>query len=297
MKTKILLLLLLFVSFASSSVAELKHFLPRTNAVMSILDRKYWFDGDTIIDDKRYTKVYEQFCYSETECGDLQYYAAVREDTLAEKIYCIQVYDGVERLLADFDVKAGDMVTVSSYIWSKEHSYSAEIKDVDSIRIDNAYRKRINIVSIDGEYWGFPSDSWVEGIGSIVYGLFFPAPEVEIDAGDVPILLCLQVDNILVYQKPDYNTCYIKYSGNRIEYPKNHDFKIYPAITKNVLYVETDIQSCSYRIYNSVGAFVRSGIPDDNKVDVSMLNESIYYIVFYSENNQAVHAGKFIKHY
>ena len=51
---------------------------------------KYWFEGDTIIENKRYTKVYRQYCQSESECGDLQYYAAVREDTLNAKIYAFR---------------------------------------------------------------------------------------------------------------------------------------------------------------------------------------------------------------
>ena len=82
MKSKIILLLLFCGVIIFNANAELKHFLPNSNAVMSILDNKYWFEGDTIINDIRYTKIYRQKCESETECGELSYYAAVREDTI-----------------------------------------------------------------------------------------------------------------------------------------------------------------------------------------------------------------------
>ena len=60
-----------FIFLVINLSAELQHFLPRNNAVMSILDQKYWFEGDTIINELRYTKVYQQFCTSETDCGEL----------------------------------------------------------------------------------------------------------------------------------------------------------------------------------------------------------------------------------
>jgi hypothetical protein len=152
MKTKIFLYLLLLGVGIFNANAELKHFLPNANAVMSILDQKYWFEGDTIIDNIRYTKIYSQKCESETECGDLQYYAAVRENTINEKIYCIQTMDSIERLIADFDVKVGDRIILYSYSkasnWEIVHGQErlsvleneVRIDYVDLILIDNQYR-------------------------------------------------------------------------------------------------------------------------------------------------------------
>jgi hypothetical protein len=264
---------------------------------MSVLDWIYWFDGDTIIEDKRYTKIFSQRCYSETECGGLGYYAAVREDTLGKKIYCIQANDGVERLLADFNVKEGDVVTVHSF-WP--HYYvgtelETRVEFVDSILINNQYRRRINIVD-DFGISNFPPDSWVEGFGSIVYGLFSPSPTPIADGREPPIFLCLQVDGELLYQHQDYSVCYVKHGGSNIDYPeRNGDFKIYPTITDNTLRVETNTLPYSYRIYNSLGALVTSGVSDKNKIDVSLLRGTVYYIRFYTKNNQPVYTGKFIK--
>jgi hypothetical protein len=87
---KYILLCIMFFLITGNSYSQLKHFLPHSNAYLSILDKKYWFEGDTIINEKRYTKVYQQFCYSETDWDpNRYYYAAVREDTIAGKIYAL----------------------------------------------------------------------------------------------------------------------------------------------------------------------------------------------------------------
>ncbi|GHT41363.1 hypothetical protein FACS189437_08160 [Bacteroidia bacterium] len=295
MKIKIFLLFIVGILYAANTYAELKHFLPRSNAVMSILDKKYWFEGDTIIENKRYTKVYQQRCYySENDCSDQEYYAAVREDTIAGKIYGIRVDDGVERLLADFDVKAGDEVTVYSFF--KPHGempieHLVRIENVDSVLIDNQYRKRVNMV----KNWSVQlSDSWVEGFGSIVFGLFFSQTQGAPDAADPPVFLCLHIDDVLIYQNPKYDTCYMHDSGVSITETKYLDFKVYPTLVDNNLYIEKTNGSYYYKIYNSMGMPVRSKFLENKYIDVSMLNQGVYYIVFYDANIR-LHISKFIK--
>ena len=206
MKTKLTTLLIMSALGIMSIHAELRHFLPTTNAYMSILDYKFWFEGDTIINSKEYIKVYRQFCHSETECDENKdYYAAVRQDTINEKIYCIQVDDGVERLIADFDVKAGDEIRFYSF-WDGE--LSAKIQDVDEIMIDGHNRKRISIAYPYSYKSTDPYDFWIEGIGSTVFGLFFPFSLPAVDLCESPKFLCLHVNNELIYQNPKENACY-----------------------------------------------------------------------------------------
>jgi hypothetical protein len=296
MKTKITILIFLGVWYAGNIQAKLKYFLPQSDAVMSILDRKFRFEGDTIIENKRYTKVYRQSCYSEAECSNLYYYAAVREDTIAEKIYCIQVDDGIERLLADFAVKAGDEVTVYDYWFSPANPQGRrlQIENVDSILIDNQYRKRVNI-----EYHGRVShDSWVEGFGSIIFGLFFPYSESIPDATPAPAFLCLHIADILIYQNdwlPRENTCYYRVSYGGIQEHKYTNFTVYPTLVDDKLYVEKKENSCSYKIINIQGTIVKSGVLSEEYILVSNFVSGIYYITFYNENHSFVYSGKFIK--
>ena len=217
MKTRIIILIMSILCILNTQ-AELQYFLPTSNAYISINNVKFWFEGDTIIDNKRYTKVYQQYCYSETECEDnFYYYAAVREDTIGMKIYGLfpcadSPYTNCsEKLLADFDVEVGDRIMVYSQWFTSQ--LPAIVESVDFVEINGEYRKRINIKD---EYQFFPDsprDIWIEGIGSVIYGLFFPNPEVVIDAEDPPAFLCLHIDDFLIYQNPFYNTCYFKLEG------------------------------------------------------------------------------------
>jgi hypothetical protein len=267
---------------------------------MSILDCKYHFEGDTIIEGKRYTKVYQQHCYSETECGDLSYYAAVREDTLMGKIYCIQVDDGVERLLMDFNVNENDIITVYSYVTSPYYETFAEkqtlwIVDIDSIMIDNQYRKKVNITYNDAWSHNIALDSFVEGLGSIEHGLFFLLDMGIPDARAAPILLCLHIDNILIYQKYNYNICYLKDDGVKIKEIQHSELKIYPTIVNDNLYVDSNQNLYAYKIYTVQGKIMKSGFLSEEFINVSMLNKGFYYIIFYNNNNLKLYSNKFIK--
>ena len=295
--TKIKLTALLIMSALGiiSIHAELHHFLPTTNAYISIYEHKYWFEGDTIIDNKEYIKVYRQFCYSETECNETKdYYAAVRQDTINEKIYCIQVEDGVERLIADFDVKAGDEITIYSFAYDAGEVL-VRIQDVDEIMIDGQYRKRISIV--DPYAWGNnnpPYDFWVEGIGSIVYGLFFPSPERIVDIGEGYMFLCLHINNELIYQPPNVNTCYIQYETG-ISDKSYNTFNVSLSPTNDYLLVETELPSCSYMIYNNLGTVVKQGrLPSGSDINIATLNQGVYYVVFYY-NKELIYTHKLIK--
>ena len=297
--------LLFFFSFVVLSVnlsAELHYFLPRNNAVMSILDHKYWFEGDTIINNTRYTKVYCQKCQSETECGELSYYAAVREDTIGEKIYAVypcnsrdsamlayRPYLCDDVLLADFNVQAGDQIEVYPN-WPGLYKRSITVENVDSIWIDNQPRKRINLVNDYG--YGFPTDSWVEGFGSIIFGLFFPSPERVIDLGDHPRFLCLHINGELFYKNPEYDTCFIRDSGTGIPYVASPESRTYYSIVNDQLYIQDNY---TYRIYDVRGSLVLSGIYVSTAINISRWTTGIYLLQLY-DDKKLVYSGKFVKH-
>ncbi|GHT76005.1 hypothetical protein FACS189463_0220 [Bacteroidia bacterium] len=297
---------------------------------MSILDKKYWFDGDTIINSKRYTKVYQQYCYSETEYGDLDYFAAVREDTIGEKIYCIQQEDGVERLLADFDVNVGDEIKV--YTYENECpvcEVTVWVRNIDFIQFANQSRKRITVANhptLGDVTW----DSWVEGIGSIERGLFFSMDEGLPDRRDRFVFLCLHENDQLIYQNPDYNVCYLKDNGvwdpdqlfqecveNQMQLtgksqeecefycrywywqsiPENNplDIKLYPSFVEDILFVESSDLIHYYQIYNNQGVKIEAGFLNNAKINVSILTSGLYYIMLYDRKDKCVWMDKFIK--
>jgi hypothetical protein len=298
MKIIIFLYILSLLTFGNAH-AQLKHFLPRSNSVMSILDHKYWFEGDTIIDNVRYTRIYRQKCESEIECGELSYYAAVREDTIGEKIYAVFPCDSAmlpyspylcdEVLLADFNVQAGDQIKVYCK-WPGLSERWITVDDVDSIWIDNQYRKRINMV----DYYSntnWPPDSWVEGIGSIVYGLFFPSPEA-MALGDSPKFLCMHLNGELLYRNPIYDTCFLPDGGTAIPFIGSKERGIYYSIENEQLYIYGNY---TYRIYDVRGSLVLSGIYSSAPINISQLATGVYFLQLY-DDKKPVYSDKFVKY-
>ena len=311
MKAKSIALITCVLCFLNTQ-AELKHFLPNSGGSISIFNtcrtEKYFFERDTIIQEKTYTKVYSRSCETETEeeciCDrHCLYFGAVREDTIAEKIYFIQRDYTEEKLIADFDVKEGDKVTVQS-AWAP--GPPALVESVDSIEINGEYRKRITF-SDQGYPWSnYPPDVWVEGIGSIIYGLFYPNPAALVDVY-VPYFLCLHTDDGFVYQNPSYNTCYyVTNCDPCVLHPSpmncgvgisdtemGSPLYIYPTLVDKTLFVVKDEQAYLYRIYNTQGTNISSGLLVDN-IDISKLSSGLYYIVFYDSNNKT-YSQRFIK--
>lgn len=283
--------LIIFLTTAIVSFAQLKHFLPDSNACFSVNDNKYWFDGDTIIENKYYKKVYLQYHDSIADFTKASYYAAVREDTIGEKIYCIQTYDGVERLLADFSLKKGEDTEVWSFFptpYSSPWIADVYVEEVDSVLINNEYRKRLKISNIQGEYW-------IEGIGSTC-GLFSPYVGVA-DIGETTFLLCVEVNDVLYYQAPYTNTCY--YSppiGVGINEVDRQYLKIYPTIADNRLIVETDnLDSFNrYEILNTQGLSIQKGILNTNEINISDMPNGFYFLLLHSEDGLP-YLSKFVK--
>ena len=297
------------IALGTIKKAGLQYFLPRDNAYISVTDRKYHFRGDTIIDGMRYTKIYEQLCSSATDCsGDFfGYYAAVREDTVNGRIYCrfehIYGQDAEKRdvLLADFSVKAGDKVPiVETTMWehNENASYNVEVESVDYVLIDGKYRKRINIMS----KYNFREvgDSWVEGIGSIVNGLLYPSPELTIDAGAPPFLLCMYENNRLTYKNPDKHygqedDCYMSHEGwIDVDKAIAAGFNIYPNPAKETLYIETNETGIFYEIYDAGGSLIKAGNVNEKTISVAELLPAAYLITL-SQNGARLYSGRFVK--
>lgn len=295
MKQIIYLLGLLLIS--GNAYSQLQYFLPRTDAYMSVTNVRYIFEGDTIINGLRYTKIFSQYGGSgdESDYTDPEYYAAVREDTVGGKIYCIQTNDGIERLLADFNVNPGDKVTIYSFdlYWGWEpypREVEVEIESIDYIEISGEMRKRINIVDwYNDENW---RDYWVEGIGSI-HGLFTPAPEAIADA-TIPIFLCMYIEGELFWQNPKYDVCFLKSGGGGIAGVNQSRISIYPTPVKDILHIRGNEPDCRYRIYSMQGTPVLSGI-SGSELDLSDLKAGNYIIEFYDDKFRSIDKKKFIK--
>jgi hypothetical protein len=169
------------------------------------------------------------------------------------------------------------------------------VKSIDSILIDNHYRKRINF---EREPWGglAQEESWMEGIGT-TNGLFFPGYFDVADIMDRTELLCVHIDEKIIYQI--YNYCYRAECGGSIDENKNEIFKIYPTIVNEILYIETEKKNLpfNYLIINAQGQIMTGGTITSNIINVSNLATGVYLIMVSDNTNERnIKIQKFVKH-
>ncbi|MCL2074493.1 MAG: T9SS type A sorting domain-containing protein [Marinilabiliaceae bacterium] len=294
---KILITIILFGAIINSK-SELQHFFPDSNACFSVSWMKFWFEGDTIIENLKYKKVYVQGNDSIFDFSKAQYFAAIREDTIAEKVYCHfenYYYSAGEFLLYDFSVEVGDVVEFYTlWPWVDIPEMKSQVViSIDDVFIDGNLRKRINFK--DG-YSG-KDDSWIEGIGSI-RGIFFPGPWDIWDIMDPTILLCVHIDNRLIYEVYSYyaKNCFLPSSGSGIDKREINPLRIYPTIADDFLYFETDfiLDDFDYKIINMQGQTMEDGKITSEIINVSTLSKG-FYLVLILDNNKNIYRQKFVK--
>jgi hypothetical protein len=148
---------------------------------------RIWVRGDTTLNGMTYHKAYMTGDTVRFPAQGAQYMGGVREDSM-RRVFILRPGLSRELLLYDFDAIAGDTLLVSG--WTDTLRAHAVVSSVDSVLVDGAYRRRINLV-------GGPAESWIDGIGSTRHVLFPEADQLvtEFEAR----LFCFRVNGRQVY--------------------------------------------------------------------------------------------------
>ncbi len=186
-------------------------------------------------------------------------YGYVREDTIEKKVWFLN--PSTEVLLYDFSLSIGDTTELLGLV-------------VDTITeevINQTTRKK---------YWLSNGEIWIEGIGS-TSGIL--RRNMMGWSGANFSLLCAYQDEELVYQNPDYNTCYIQTSVKEVE---DEAISIYPNPAKEQLFIEGNLNLIKeVRIYDIAGHEVKILPLKARAIDISGLEQGIYF----------VKAGRFVR--
>lgn len=293
------IILIIFITNVNLLVySQLNNFLPDSNAYFSVSSFKFIFSGDTIINNFKYKKVYLQNGDSIVNYNKANYYASVREDTLHEKIYCIQKDDGIERLIADFNVSAEDTISIYSF-WPTLYEATEETvvinsvgylmingKEYKQIFIDNTYRLNQNEI-----------ENWIEGIGSS-YGLFFPKGNGGIvDGVGNPYLLCVHLDDTLFYQTNLCEECYKEFETIKINNNFCNKVDFYPTTVTDKIIIRNinPNENYYYLVYNENGQIVLFNKLTSNIIEVLNLKHGKYIILIVDFKNQKRYNNIFIK--
>lgn len=258
---------------------------PVSNATWSVYDEKYFIDGDSILNSVSYTKYYLSM---DSIITTGTFFALLREDTVAHKVFAVRAGETEEHLLYDFSLNINDTVTVyplSFEFW--QGPLSVYIEQIDSILIGGSYSKRfkINNYSIPD----FHEEYWIQGIGSTL-GIFnsgvsaVPLADIEF-----PVLLCFEKDGILLYDNPDFTDCYEHYPVG-INEKENNVFSIYPnPADKNIRIVSKTIPE-NYYIYSGTGNEIQRGSfgKMGNSIDISALPAGIYVLIIEGKSSVSI---------
>ncbi len=132
----------------------------------------YFYNGDTIINNQTYQKVYQ----TDQPVVDLaspnnQYAGVTREE--GQQVYFLPPNQTEEVLLYDFDLAVGDTMLVEKFEMDFFEFIEVIVESIDSVQtLDQQIRKRINFSIYKEGRDTVPQyfTSWIEGIGDIGIG-------------------------------------------------------------------------------------------------------------------------------
>jgi hypothetical protein len=230
------------------------------------------FQGDSTINDTTYVKL----CESTDEfLTNWQLFGLWRE-TPDQKVYQRNYY-GDEILMYDFSLIENDTFRTANITFK-----------VDSVLIKNwggKLRKHWYLNPVSGD--DFHRTIWIEGVGQ-PNGL---TNNIEGTIGATPFLLCFSENGQLVYQNPQYNTCFYT-SAEQINeaLPK---LKIYPNPAWNELFIQASQginEDCTLQLFSLKGELLKTQCLDAStnihRVDVSELKSGVYVLYLVSDSGK-----------
>lgn len=221
--------------------------------------------GDSIIDKTKYVTVFSTND-SIFNLSKARYYCSIRDSSGYWKFIFPDKSKGLT--LYNFNSKSGDTLTVNNYLGQ---SVKIKIVSIDSILINNKYRRRWN-VSQNTDVSPYIWESWIEGIGS-THGLIYSSLYI-IDAGYE--LNCFHQNNQLYYSVN--GNCGCKRDSTLVKKINEFGFLVYPNPVNKCLTIESIVNVCSYKIINSIGNLVKVGNLKYgiNKIDISELEPGLF---------------------
>lgn len=300
---------LLFVSLTLISIFVLNTIqaqdyvaFPDSNAIWSevftndqpfeIETYQYGISGDTLINSIVYHKVY---MLNDTVYPIIpgQYCGAIREDN-SKRIFaigCDCAYPGSgenEVILYDFSKAIGDTVFVG--IEGIGPEWYLIINHIDSLLIDNTFRKTFHFTS-NQEYF------WIEGIGS-TRGLF--SPIVAQPTGFQKWkLICFNQEGVNKYLNPAFNSCFPTLTGIYAVVEQNGQLQIYPHPVTDISVIDLSNAKSKYQyleFYNLVGQKIdQININGRKQIHINRVNykPGLYIYRIISQDNKSI-IGKLI---
>ena len=231
----------------------------------------YKTDGKATINDTLYTLI------SDEEDNPRAY---LREE--GKKVFCRMSPQEGEFLLYDFGLSVNDTITLRECLGG--YTYDAHVTAIDSLLIGSRYHKRFYL-----ESWDWNPVYFIEGVGSDEGLMYCDLPWVDVWG----YLYCFSLNDTIYKTDGTGGTypdnCWI-YLG--ISEKESVQVMVYPNPASDVIHVNYN-KKCSLEMVNILGMMVCKS--DARSLDMSNLNNGIYFLNIYSETGSLLKRVKIIK--
>lgn len=158
----------------------------------------YRIEGDTTLGGKTYKKIY---CYHTPDLSDRKLYVyACRQK--GKKVYIRFYREKKERLFFDFSPMVGSRFKV------EEHGLDMKVTEVGKTTINGQSVRYVRLINKNPETNWMGEDTWVEGIGSLNYGIVWDGMRCMAGAKSYTLLCCHQGNDVL-WKRSDEETCFV----------------------------------------------------------------------------------------
>lgn len=244
---------------------------------------QYIMDGDTIINNYEYKKMYAAYDEEISE-----YIGALREDT-EKNIYFFPgtqgfnyvnfPSDSAEYLLYSFNnLEVGTVLSINNH--------NITVAEIDSILLGETYQKRYYLTNT-----AMFTEYWIEGIGSDQELFSAYSSEFEWEL----FTLCFKPDSLNTFyiNSPDgQDWCIFNVGTNDLNI---YDFNLYPNPSTDIINIAGLLEgNLKYLITSVTGRTLQEGIVTKNlQISIANLEPGLYMLNIITDNK--THFSKFIK--
>ena len=172
-------------------------------------------EGDTLLNGKTYQKTYRY--YDPDFSGGGLYHDFYRQE--GDKVFVYRAGEEREYLFLDFGLEAGDTLSANwleeDWEYPPSNTWTFRVNRVsDTVFANDETPRRCLYVDFLEEQHPITAyrQIWVEGIGTLEYGIWWNRNVIAI--GGRQEMLCCELGDMLLYQNPRYNTCFMEPTGN-----------------------------------------------------------------------------------
>jgi len=254
----------------------------------------YFFDGDSIVGDKIYKKLYQ---YSNEQHTNRILSGFVREEN--QKTYFVDnkfvPNFSLENILYDFSLEEGNIfekIKQSADYYGNIYRDTMYffVQSCDTVIINSEPKKRMILKFSESDLM---VDTVIENVGSL-HGLLYPL--CYICSGGFHELLCYSQNDELFYQNPKYSKCYWSLEDfTSLKKLAVNVCHIFPNPADDIINISCLNNAISrIEIVDIAGKKVYSHTYKEDTIDVSSFSKGLYLLKMYDTKGQ-VSLLKFIK--